>query len=113
MSACGLCNDKNIVVIRGDVLEVYFEIEGVEPEAISHVYFRSSAADICVELPYSNLRKAYCLRLESATTDEFTPVIGSYDLVIELIDGNIITGVHEGGFTILKKRNAFEDEGGL
>ena len=105
------CKRQNIAVIRGAILEVYFEIEGIPIDAIRRVYFRSDAAQLYIELPYSKLRNAYCLRMESECTDNLKPEIGSYDLLVELIDGNIITVIHECEFFILKKRNAQIEEG--
>lgn len=105
-----LCDGQNIVVIRGDVLEVYFEIDGISPEVVRQVCFKSDAAQIYTELPYSRLREAYCLRLGSEFTNSLRPSIGSYDLTVEFIDGNIITVAHERGFVVLKKRNAQNEE---
>lgn len=100
-----LCKSKSIRVIRGDILEVYFEIEGIAPEIIKRVCFRNDTVNLYTELPYSQIHEAYCLRIESECTDHFPPSFGSYDLTVELIDGNILTVVHEGEFTVLKKRN--------
>lgn len=105
-----LCEGQNIVVIRGDVLEVYFEIDGISPNVVRQVCFKSDAAQIYVELPYSKLREAYCLRLESEYTNMLKPTIGSYDLTVEFIDGNIITVAHEREFIVLKKRNSQNEE---
>lgn len=105
-----LCGENNIIVICGDILEVYFEVEGLDVEAVQRVLFKSDTAQICAELPYSNLEKAYCLRLSSETTKDFKPSFGSYDLTVELINGNIITVAHNCGFAILKKRNSQSEE---
>lgn len=106
-----ICKRKDVMVIKGDVLEVYFELNGITPDVIKNVQFKSDTAQLYVDLVYSNLHNAYCLRLNSDFTDCLSPSIGNYDLVVEFIDGNKITVAHECGFAVLKKRNALYEEG--
>lgn len=106
-----ICKRKDLMVIRGDILEVYFELNGIDPDIVEKVMFQSDSALVYSELPYAELQKGYCLRLESDFTYNLKPSIGTYDLIVEFIDGNKITVAHECGFAILKKRNALYEEG--
>jgi hypothetical protein len=104
------CQKKNIRVIRGDILEVYFEIIGIEPEGIKDVYFTAARQGFSVKLPYSQENEGYCLRFGSDVTELLSHCIGSYDLTVELIDGNKMTLISDGAFDVLKKRNKIKEE---
>ena len=105
-----ICKKRDIMVIQGDVLEMYFELNGIDPEIVKNVYFSSQKANLRFPLPYSPEHDAYCLRLVSSCTVHINPVICNYDLTIEFIDGNRMTVLHECCFAILKKRNFVEEE---
>ena len=106
-----ICKRKDVMVIQGDILEVYFELNGIAPAVVKSAYFESNMTQLYVECPYSSIYDGYCLRLTSDITQSLTPTIGSYDLTVEFIDGNKITVIHEGMFAVLKKRNALCEEG--
>ena len=103
---CSCQTDGAISVIQGDVLEAHFTVPGIPIEAIKAVYFNSRKADLYVECPYSTYLNAYCMRLCSDATELLKPMFGTYDLTVELIDGNILTVSRECDFTVFKKRNA-------
>ena len=105
-----ICKRRNVMVIQGDVLEVYFELIGISPDIVKQVYFSSERAQLTFICPYSKLHDAYCLRLPSECTAHLTPNICSYDLTVEFIDGNKMTVLHECCFAVLKKRNNFKEE---
>ena len=99
------CCKKDVFVIKGDVLEVYFELDGIPRETVKEVVFNCDCADIHTCCPFSEERGGYCLRIRSEDTELHNPCIGSYDLVVEFIDGEFLTVVHEGLFAVLKRRN--------
>lgn len=105
-----ICKKRDVMVIQGDVLEVYFELNGIDSSIVKNVYFTSEKANLNLVLPYSQEHKAYCLRLVSSCTAHINPVICNYDLTVEFVDGNRITVLHECCFAILKKRNFIEEE---
>lgn len=104
-----ICECKDVLVIRGDVLEITFNFTNIPQEAVSRVLFRTCCGRLEVECVYSEDSQGYVLRLESEVTDGLTPVISSYDLVVELADGNFLTVIHEGLFAVLKKKNWVEE----
>lgn len=104
------CKPKDVMVMQGDILEVYFELDGIAPEAVKTVYFSSDKANLLVYCPYSQFRDGYCLRIGSEYTELMRPIICSYDLTVEFYDGNRITVIHEGCFAVLKKRNFIEED---
>lgn len=104
------CKCKDIIIFAGDVLEVYFDLPGIDTQAVKTLWFSSKDAGLCVECPFSEFRNAYCLRLASDVTSMILPRIASYDLTAEFIDGNQITVVSEGMFVILKRRNEMTEE---
>lgn len=99
------CKCKDVTVIQGDVLEVYFELIGIAREAVKELWFTSEGAGINTPCPYSEIQDAYCLRLGSECTGHINPCICNYDLTVEFIDGNMLTVAHEKLFAIFKKRN--------
>lgn len=103
------CKCKDVSVIQGDVLEVYFELIGIEPEVVQNLWFSSKRAGLYTSCPFSKIHNAYCLRLESECTERIKPCICNYDLTVEFIDGNKMTVVHERLFAVLKKRNELEE----
>lgn len=105
-----ICKRRDVMVIQGDVIEVYFELVGIEPEIVKNVYFSSEKANLNFSCPYSTIKDAYCLRLSSECTGHLHPIICSYDLTVELVDGNRMTVLHECPFAVLKKRNFIRDE---
>lgn len=40
------CKCKDVSVIQGDVLEVYFELIGIEPEVVQNLWFSSERAGL-------------------------------------------------------------------
>lgn len=109
-SLLGDCQD--IIFIQGDVLEIYFCFENIDPSLFRRAIFKSEKANLYVECPYSSQRGGWCLRLTSEQTELLKPTIASYDLLLELADGNLLTVAHEVGFAVLKKRNNNFDEVG-
>lgn len=105
-----ICKRRDVMVIQGDVLEVYFELVGIAPEIVKNVYFSSEKANLSFPCPYSTIYDAYCLRLGSECTGHIHPIICSYDLTVEFIDGNRMTVLHECCFAVLKKRNFIEED---
>lgn len=112
-SACTLLGDcQDIMFIQGDVVEVWFYFEDLEPKSVTRAILKSEKANLYVECPYSEVRGGFCFRLESEQTELLKPTIASYDLLLELADGNLLTVAHEVGFAVLKKRNNnFEEVG--
>lgn len=98
------CKDE-IMFIQGDVVETYFYIEGIEREYIENLYFSCEAEKILTVLPYSEEQEGYCFRLTSEQTSSLRPKFCTYDLTLELIDGNTMTLLHGCSFIVLKKRN--------
>ena len=111
--ACTLLGDcQDIMFVQGDIIEVWFTFENLEPDIVRCAILKSEKANLYVECPYSTVRGGFCFRLESEQTELLKPTIASYDLLRELIDGNFITVAHEVGFAVLKKRNNnFEEVG--
>lgn len=104
------CCKKDVFVIKGDLLEVYFEMGGIPPESVKTVYFISDVAGISTCCPYSKVQEGYCLRLDSEVTNTLDPCIGSYDVIVEFVDGNLLTVIREGLFAVLKTRNSGVEE---
>lgn len=104
------CKCKDIIIFAGDILEVYFDLPGIDPGAVKELRFLSKDMGLCVVCTFSELRNAYCLRVPSEITSAIRPRISSYDLTAEFIDGNHITVVSEGMFVILKRRNDITEE---
>lgn len=100
----------NITAIIGDLLERYFILNSVDTAAIKEVCFSCRGQGICVHLPYSKLQGGYCLRLGSETTRLLRPKTSYYDLTAELIDGNKITLIYQGTFTVQRKNNKVCEE---
>ncbi len=105
-----ICKRRDIMVVQGDVLEVYFELEGIAPEIVQNVYFTSKRAELSVACPYSKLHNGYCLRLGSECTGHMRPIVCNYDVTVELIDGNKLTVLYECCFAVLKKKNFIEED---
>lgn len=105
-----ICKKRDVIVIQGDVLEMYFELTGIDPEIVKEVYFSSKVAELNFPLPYSEIEKAYCLRLPSSCTEHLFPTISGYDLTVEFIDGNRMTVLHNCLFAVLKKRNTINSD---
>ncbi len=103
------CKDE-IMFIQGDVVETYFYIEGIEREYIENLYFSCEAEKILTVLPYSEEQEGYCFRLTSEQTSTLRPKFCTYDLTLELIDGNRMTLLHGRSFIVLKKRNTLNPE---
>ena len=106
----GYCKCKDVIAVRGDILEVHFELVGIAPEAVKNLWFSSNGAGIITACPYSKIEKCYYLRLGSECTEGLKPCITNYDLTVEFIDGNKITVVRERLFAILEKRNRITEE---
>ena len=109
MAGCE-CSREDLCVVQGDLLEVYYKLTGVDLECVKAVYFSCDKANIRCELPYSKLMGAYCLRLPSTCTKLLTPVICSYDITVEFVDGNMLTLLQQYPFAVLKKRNTLSEE---
>ena len=103
------CKDE-IMFIQGDVVETYFYIEGIEKEYIENLYFSCEAEKILTVLPYSEEQEGYCFRLTSEQTSLLRPKFCTYDLTLELIDGNTMTLLHGRSFIVLKKRNTLNPD---
>lgn len=95
----------NINAIIGDLLECYFVLNSVDVVAIKGMCFTCRGQGICVHLPYSRLQGGWCLRLGSNTTSSLRPGTNYYDLTAELVDGNSITIIYRGTFTVRRKDN--------
>lgn len=106
MSRCRGEDGTNLSVVQGDILEVYFILEGISSEEISSVFFSCAEQSISEECEYSEEEGGYRLRLESDVTEGLAPIYGSYDLTVRFSDGNDFTALYEGDFAVLKKRNA-------
>lgn len=104
MSCC--CNIEDIVFVRGDVVELYLDIPDIEKDAIANVYLSCKGAKLLYILTYSNLQNSYCFRLKSEETACLIPGFYTYDITVELIDGNKITLRRNKDFIILKKKNS-------
>ena len=107
-----ICKRRDVTVVQGDVLEVYFELIGIAPEIVKNVYFTSKKANLNFPCPFSTSNNAYCLRLPSECTEHIHPIICNYDLTIEFVDGNRMTVLYECRFAVLKKRNSIEGDYG-
>ncbi len=104
------CRCKDVIAVRGDLLEVHFELIGIDPAAVKNVWFTSDGAGIVTTCPFSDLEQCYFMRLESKDTECLTPCITNYDLTVEFVDGNRLTVVRERLFAVLEKRNSIEKE---
>lgn len=94
-----------ITAIIGDLLERYFALEQVDVQAVKEMCFTCIGQGICVHLPYSEKQKGWCLRLGSEITAQFRPRISDYDLTAVLVDGNRLTIIEDGLFTVRSKDN--------
>ena len=103
---------KEIKILQGDVLEYYFDLKGsfIPPEVITHVYFSCAGENLLMDLTWSPEQKAYCLRLTSEETLQLTPMFCTYDISVEMIDGNKLTILHDCSFIVLRKRNSWVPE---
>ena len=101
----------NISVVQGDILEVYFVLEGISNEDISKVFFSCAEQSLAVECEYSSSQQGYGLRLDSDETDVLEAKQSRYDLTVRFTDGNDFTAVYEGVFAVFPKRNAIRDGG--
>jgi len=108
MAKC-CCSGEDILVVQGDILEAYFYPEDIDLDAVSDVFFTANEFDLCVSCPYLTEKEGWCLRLTSEVTSTLKPCISSYDLTLELTDGNVLS-VKNGMFAVLKKRNKLCDE---
>lgn len=100
-----ICKKQIIEVVHGDPIERYFK-PCIDPALIANVYFDSDNAGLHFILPYSSDQQGYCLYIPSNITKHLRPVICTYDLTVELIDGNTLTVIESCPFTIFKKRNS-------
>ena len=100
------CENNNLSVIQGDILEVYFVLENISSEEISKVVFSCAEQDLEAECDYSASQEGYGLRLESDVTKDLKPCQSRYDLTVRFADGNDLTVVYEGVFAVLEKRDA-------
>lgn len=96
---------NNILVVQGDILEVYFELENVPAETIEKVFFTCAEKELQVECPYDEQESGFCLRLPSAETDSLPTGVNGYDLTVRFKDENYFTLIYEGAFSVLEKRN--------
>ena len=104
-----VCEARDIMVVQGDILEVYFQFTGIETAAVEKVYFVSKKSGIEVECSYVE-EAGYCLRLTSEMTEGLAPRICSYDLIVKLSGGNTLTAIRQSLFAVLKKRNPLKEE---
>lgn len=95
----------NIDAIIGDLLECYFVLSSVDAAAVKEMCFTCKGQGICVHLPYSTVQGGWCLRLGSDVTSKLLPRINYYDLTAELVDGNFVTLIYQGTFTVRRKNN--------
>lgn len=102
--------DNAIRVIRGDVLEVYFVVDDIEPEYIERVIFSSITAKVLCDLPYSEEQEAFCLRFTSKMSNLLPAGFYTYDLTLELKGGTKLTLMHGEEFTVFKKKNSLSIE---
>ncbi len=100
-----MAENNGVKAIIGDLLECYFVLNCVDRAALKEVCFVCKGQGICVHLPYSEMQGGYCLRLGSDVTATLLPRINYYDLTATLIDGNEVTLIRNGTFTVRKKDN--------
>lgn len=101
---------NNLLLIAGDILEVYFSFENIDVSSIEEVIFICAEKQIEATLEYSSTEQAYALRLESEDTADIEPGIASYDLTIKFADGNYFTAVYENALNVLPKNNRLSKE---
>lgn len=109
-----MAKNYSLSFYAGDVFEAWFILDSVDREAVSEVCWTCRDLGLCVHLPYSQLRHAYCLRLDSSFTQELPSGVYYFDLTVELIDGNRITLIYDAVLTVYKKINKLckEDDSG-
>lgn len=103
-------NKFKITAVKGDLLERYFVLELVDVQAVEEMCFTCVGQGICVHLPYSDAQGGWCLRLGSEITAQFRSRICKYDLTATLIDGNDLTIIKDGVFTVRDKNNKLCEE---
>lgn len=104
------CKRIDIMFIQGDIVDVTFELPNMPRESVSKVLVNAKGLGLSIECPYADYAGGYVFRLESETTFSLPTVIASYDLVVELADGNYMTMIHEALFAVLKRRNCMGGE---
>lgn len=95
----------SITAIVGDLLECYFVTPLVEIAAVKQMMFSCKGQRICVHIPYSKRMDGWCLRLVGEQTRELRPGTFYFDLSAELVDGNTITLIRDGTFTVYDREN--------
>ncbi len=100
----------NLSFYVGDIFEVWFELTAVDRAAVKEVCFTCRDLGLCVHLPYSNFKGAYCLRLNSECTKDLHAGVYYFDLTVELIDGNAVTLINDGVLTVCHKKNKLCEE---
>ncbi len=103
-------DSQGIMFPRGDVVEIYFELEGIEREQVNNLYFSCEKLGLFYELPYEESKNAYYLRINTEDSWKLLPAIATYDITLELADTNTLTLIASAPFVVLKKRNPIYDD---
>lgn len=100
---------KKIVVVRGDILQIYFDIDGIDPSIINTVHFSCQKQSLDVILARSKFNVGYWLNLSSKQTEDLIPCSGKYDLTVEFKGGERLTILRNVPFIVLEKSNKLFD----
>lgn len=107
---------RRIEVIKGDILQEFFNLDCIDDlSVVDSVHFSSAAQAIDVTLAYSETENGYYLNLSSEQTAELTACTGKYDLTVVLKGGNKLTVIRNAPFIVWDKLNTLsteEDEDG-
>ena len=97
--------ENSIMVVQGDILEVYFALENISVDTIDKVFFTCEKKGLQIECVYDAQAGEFALSLSSADTSDLLIGADGYDLTALLKDGNYFTLVYDGAFSVLEKKN--------
>ena len=97
------CSNDQFLLIVGDLFSLTVEIEGVNPEIISSVWFSSDKLDFSKELSFEDGN--WILYISSEETKNFPIGLTLFDITAEFIDGNFQTAIYNGIIIIKSKTN--------
>jgi hypothetical protein len=96
--------EEEIEVIKGDTLELSFEVENIEIDLIKNVYF-SSRNLLTKEFLWDEISEKYRLTISSQETEIFPVGKASYDITIIFVDETVKTIQYRGPLVVYPKDN--------
>lgn len=95
-------------IIKGDIFEIWIRLCHIDPIVVKKVVFSSKKLGI-VETAKPD-KGEYNLRIEGERTAKLPVGFASFDITVELTDGEVVTAKRNARLQVLEKRNEVKNE---